>query len=236
MQLLGSAAGGTRTGSPLPATRPLRHCCRSLSTAAAPWGRAVSPSKPVQAPRLYQPQPCPPSGAAPSTSDSSSARRDDHKRAGAAGGGGGNGRRLPRGPAAAGGRRPRGGRHHRGREAAAVVRRGAGPQLPLPPAPTGAAPTVTPPPPPPTAAVAPGARPSHHHHPARCLPPCRRGIELIASENFTSRPVMEVLGSCLTNKYSEGQPVGAGCCSAARGCWVLPLHFSLLRPLFELQC
>jgi hypothetical protein len=41
----------------------------------------------------------------------------------------------------------------------------------------------------------------------------RRGIELIASENFTSRPVMEVLGSCLTNKYSEGQPVR----TAARG-------------------
>ena len=38
------------------------------------------------------------------------------------------------------------------------------------------------------------------------LPSCRRGIELIASENFTSRPVMEALGSCLTNKYSEGQP------------------------------
>ena len=32
------------------------------------------------------------------------------------------------------------------------------------------------------------------------------GIELIASENFTSRAVMECLGSCLTNKYSEGQP------------------------------
>lgn len=32
------------------------------------------------------------------------------------------------------------------------------------------------------------------------------GIELIASENFTSRAVTEVLGSCLTNKYSEGQP------------------------------
>ncbi|CAG9463896.1 unnamed protein product [Pedinophyceae sp. YPF-701] len=32
------------------------------------------------------------------------------------------------------------------------------------------------------------------------------GIELIASENFTSMPVMEALGSCLTNKYSEGQP------------------------------
>jgi len=33
-----------------------------------------------------------------------------------------------------------------------------------------------------------------------------RGIELIASENFTSAPVIEALGSCLTNKYSEGQP------------------------------
>ena len=34
----------------------------------------------------------------------------------------------------------------------------------------------------------------------------RTSIELIASENFTSRAVMECLGSCLTNKYSEGQP------------------------------
>lgn len=34
----------------------------------------------------------------------------------------------------------------------------------------------------------------------------RKGIELIASENFTSMPVMQALGSCLTNKYSEGQP------------------------------
>ncbi len=32
------------------------------------------------------------------------------------------------------------------------------------------------------------------------------GIELIASENFTSRAVLECLGSCLTNKYSEGYP------------------------------
>merc|ERR550537_2099852 len=32
-----------------------------------------------------------------------------------------------------------------------------------------------------------------------------RSIELIASENFTSRAVMECLGSALTNKYSEGQ-------------------------------
>lgn len=31
-------------------------------------------------------------------------------------------------------------------------------------------------------------------------------LELIASENFTSKAVMEVLGSCLTNKYSEGLP------------------------------
>lgn len=35
---------------------------------------------------------------------------------------------------------------------------------------------------------------------------CRQGIELIASENFTSKAVMEALGSCLTNKYSEGLP------------------------------
>merc|ERR1712070_1086359 len=33
-----------------------------------------------------------------------------------------------------------------------------------------------------------------------------RSVELIASENFTSRAVMECLGSVLTNKYSEGQP------------------------------
>eukprot|EP00252_Welwitschia_mirabilis_P022135 TRINITY_DN5901_c0_g1_i1.p1 TRINITY_DN5901_c0_g1~~TRINITY_DN5901_c0_g1_i1.p1 ORF type:complete len:545 (+),score=79.02 TRINITY_DN5901_c0_g1_i1:106-1635(+) len=33
-----------------------------------------------------------------------------------------------------------------------------------------------------------------------------RSLELIASENFTSRAVMDVLGSCLTNKYSEGLP------------------------------
>jgi len=32
------------------------------------------------------------------------------------------------------------------------------------------------------------------------------GLELIASENFTSKSVLESLGSCLTNKYSEGAP------------------------------
>jgi len=34
----------------------------------------------------------------------------------------------------------------------------------------------------------------------------RSGLELIASENFTSFGVQEVNGSCLTNKYSEGLP------------------------------
>jgi len=33
-----------------------------------------------------------------------------------------------------------------------------------------------------------------------------RGLELIASENFTSKAVIECLGSALTNKYSEGLP------------------------------
>ena len=32
------------------------------------------------------------------------------------------------------------------------------------------------------------------------------GIELIASENFAYSYVIEALGSCLTNKYSEGYP------------------------------
>jgi glycine hydroxymethyltransferase len=34
----------------------------------------------------------------------------------------------------------------------------------------------------------------------------KRGIELIASENFTSKQVMEAAGSVLTNKYAEGLP------------------------------
>ena len=33
-----------------------------------------------------------------------------------------------------------------------------------------------------------------------------RGLELIASENFTSVAVMQANGSVLTNKYSEGLP------------------------------
>ena len=34
-----------------------------------------------------------------------------------------------------------------------------------------------------------------------------RNIELIASENFVSENVLRAVGSCLTNKYSEGYPV-----------------------------
>merc|ERR1712032_1192315 len=34
----------------------------------------------------------------------------------------------------------------------------------------------------------------------------RSGLEMIASENFTSLPVLECMSSCLNNKYSEGQP------------------------------
>ena len=33
-----------------------------------------------------------------------------------------------------------------------------------------------------------------------------KGMELIASENFVSPQVMKAMGSCLTNKYSEGYP------------------------------
>lgn len=40
----------------------------------------------------------------------------------------------------------------------------------------------------------------HEHHRQK------RGIELIASENFVSAQVMEAMGSCLTNKYAEGYP------------------------------
>jgi len=34
----------------------------------------------------------------------------------------------------------------------------------------------------------------------------RNGLELIASENFVSKQVMDAMGSCLTNKYAEGLP------------------------------
>ncbi|CAG2179587.1 unnamed protein product, partial [Oppiella nova] len=34
----------------------------------------------------------------------------------------------------------------------------------------------------------------------------KRGLEMIASENFTSLSVLQSLSSCLHNKYSEGYP------------------------------
>ena len=33
-----------------------------------------------------------------------------------------------------------------------------------------------------------------------------RGLELVASENFTSQAVLDCLGSCFTNRYCEGYP------------------------------
>jgi hypothetical protein len=51
----------------------------------------------------------------------------------------------------------------------------------------------------------------------------RKGLELIASENFASKAVREVLGSCLTNKYSEGGGKRFKCCSS-----ILKMSISLL--------
>uniref|UniRef100_A0AC34QKY2 Glycine hydroxymethyltransferase n=1 Tax=Panagrolaimus sp. JU765 TaxID=591449 RepID=A0AC34QKY2_9BILA len=34
----------------------------------------------------------------------------------------------------------------------------------------------------------------------------KRGLELIASENFTSKAVLDALGTAMSNKYSEGYP------------------------------
>ena len=34
----------------------------------------------------------------------------------------------------------------------------------------------------------------------------KESLVLIASENFTSKSTFDVLGSCLSNKYSEGYP------------------------------
>ena len=34
----------------------------------------------------------------------------------------------------------------------------------------------------------------------------QEGVELIASENFTSQAVIDAMGTCLTNKYAEGYP------------------------------
>ena len=34
----------------------------------------------------------------------------------------------------------------------------------------------------------------------------RHGLEMIASENFASRAVIDAMGTPLTNKYAEGYP------------------------------
>ena len=49
----------------------------------------------------------------------------------------------------------------------------------------------------------------------------RDGLELIASENYTSAAVMEAAGTVLTNKYAEGYPgrrYYGGCETAVRSC------------------
>lgn len=48
----------------------------------------------------------------------------------------------------------------------------------------------------------------------------REGINLIASENYTSQGVMQILGTCMQNKYAEGYP-GA---RYYRGCEVVGKH------------
>ncbi len=50
------------------------------------------------------------------------------------------------------------------------------------------------------------ADPELAHHVAREHERQRHSIELIASENFVSRAVLEMQGSVLTNKYAEGYP------------------------------
>ncbi|KAE9446353.1 hypothetical protein C3L33_21755, partial [Rhododendron williamsianum] len=52
-----------------------------------------------------------------------------------------------------------------------------------------------------------------------------RSLELIASENFTSRAVMEAVGSCLTNKYSEGLPAKAGNSMSRKGFGCISLRW-----------
>ena len=46
------------------------------------------------------------------------------------------------------------------------------------------------------------------------------GLEMIASENYTSPAVMAAQGSCLTNKYAEGYPASAT--TAAANSWTWP--------------
>lgn len=69
----------------------------------------------------------------------------------------------------------------------------------------------------------------------------RNSIELIASENFTSRAVMEAMGSVCTNKYAEGYPAKryyGGCVNVdvieniarERACKLFNANFSNVQP------
>ena len=64
----------------------------------------------------------------------------------------------------------------------------------------------------------------------------KKGIELIASENFVSDQVMEAMGSCLTNKYAEGYPGHR----YYGGCQVVDeaenLAIDRLKQIFEAAC
>lgn len=63
----------------------------------------------------------------------------------------------------------------------------------------------------------------------------RRGVELIASENFTSQSVIDAMGSCLTNKYAEGYPgkrYYGGCEVVDK---IEQLAIDLLKELFGLE-
>src|ERR671915_1764193 len=54
----------------------------------------------------------------------------------------------------------------------------------------------------------------------------QRGLELIASENFASRAVIDAMGTPLTNKYAEGYPGRRyyGGCEGGDGGEELPIH------------
>eukprot|EP00606_Chrysophyceae_sp_TOSAG23-5_P000359 GSChrysophyteH2.ASY1.ANO1.957.1 assembled CDS len=57
----------------------------------------------------------------------------------------------------------------------------------------------------------------------------KESLALIPSENFTSKSVMQALGSCMSNKYSEGYP-GARCvciCVCVFVCVCVSLSISL---------
>lgn len=60
----------------------------------------------------------------------------------------------------------------------------------------------------------------------------RRGLELIASENFASKSVLQALGSCLNNKYSEGQPGQRWGVNRFDECWVIPLSCSAVMWMY----